>query len=80
MEIKVLGTGCSRCNKLEKEVINALAELDIAAEVTKVEDIAEIMKYSIMALPALVVNEKVVVKGRVPSGIELKKILISNNQ
>lgn len=79
MEIKILGPGCPRCQALEKSVINALAELDIAADVSKVEDIIRIMKYGIMHTPALVINEKVVISGRVPSAAELKEILIKNN-
>ncbi len=75
MEIKILGTGCPNCKALEKATINALAELDITANVSKVEDIMEIMKYGVVATPALVINEKVVIKGRVPSENEIKEIL-----
>jgi small redox-active disulfide protein 2 len=78
MEIKILGPGCVRCKTLEKEVINSLAELDIAADVSKVEDIMKIMEYGIMHTPALVINEKVVMSGRVPSSAEIKEILIKN--
>ena len=78
MEIKVLGTGCPRCKALEKEVINALADLDIAANVSKLEDIVKIMEYGIMHTPALVINEKVVLSGRVPSRNELKSLLTQN--
>ena len=78
MEIKVLGTGCPRCKALEKEVINALADLDIAANVSKLEDIVKIMEYGIMHTPALVINEKVVLSGRVPSRKELKSLLTQN--
>ena len=48
MEIKVLGVGCPKCIALEKAVINCLAELDIAADVRKVEDINEMMEYGIL--------------------------------
>ena len=75
MEIKILGAGCPKCKALEKATINALAELDIAANVSKVEDIMEILKYGVVATPALVINEKVVIKGRVPSEKEIKEIL-----
>ncbi len=75
MEIKVLGPGCSRCENLEKEVINALAELDVAADVKKVKDIQEIMSYKIMSTPALVINGKVKVTGRVPKREEIKKFI-----
>ena len=76
MEIKILGTGCPKCNALEKATINALAELDIAANVSKIEDIMQIMNYGIISTPALVIDEKVVIKGRVPSKEEIKKLLL----
>ena len=75
MEIKILGTGCTKCKALEKATINALAELDIAANVSKVEDIMQIMNYGVISTPALVIDEKVVIKGRVPSENEIKEIL-----
>lgn len=75
MEIKVLGTGCARCKQLEKDVINALADLNVTADVEKVEDIKKIMAYKVMSTPALVVNGKVKVAGRVPRPDELKKII-----
>jgi small redox-active disulfide protein 2 len=75
MEIKVLGPGCARCENLEKEVINALAELDVAADVKKVKDIQQIMSYKIMATPDLVINGKVKVTGRVPRRDEIKKYI-----
>jgi small redox-active disulfide protein 2 len=78
MEIKVLGTGCPRCKTLEKEVINSLAELDVAANVSKVEDIVKIMEYGILHTPGLVINGKVVISGRVPSRKELKNLITQN--
>ena len=78
MEIKVLGTGCANCKTLEKSVFNALAEMDFQANVEKVEDITKIMAYGIMRTPALVINEKVVFYGRVPSVKELKEIIEQN--
>ncbi|MCK9616366.1 MAG: thioredoxin family protein [Lentimicrobiaceae bacterium] len=75
MKIKVLGTGCSNCKNLEKATVNALAEMDLAAEVEKVEDIQKIMAYGVMRTPALVIDEKVVLNGRVPSVSELKEII-----
>lgn len=75
MNIQVLGTGCQKCKSLEKETREVLAQNNIEATITKVEDIVEIMKFSVMTTPALVVDGKVVVKGRVPSNDELKKIL-----
>lgn len=79
MEIKVLGTGCANCKTLEKLTFNALADLNIDANVEKVEDIVKIMGYGIMRTPALVINEKVVLSGRVPSVTELKEIIQRNN-
>jgi small redox-active disulfide protein 2 len=75
MEIKILGTGCPNCNNLEKATINALAEMNLDAKVVKEEDIAKIMGYGIMRTPGLVIDEKVVLSGRVPSISELKEII-----
>ncbi len=75
MEIKVLGTGCQKCHTLEKAVRDVVLADNIAADVEKVEDIIEIMNYGVMATPALVVDGKVVVKGRVPSAKEIREFL-----
>jgi len=75
MEIKILGTGCAKCKTLEKLTREVVQQNAINATITKVEDITEIMKYHIMATPALVVNEKVEIKGRVPSAAEIKEVL-----
>lgn len=78
MEIKVLGTGCPKCKQLEKAVTDTLAELDIAANVSKVQDIMKIMEYGILHTPGLVINGKVVLSGRLPSSNELKQLLTQN--
>jgi len=75
MEIKILGPGCPKCKTLEKLTREVVEKNGIDATITKVEDIMEIMKYGIMTTPALVVNEKVEIKGRVPSADEIKQIL-----
>jgi small redox-active disulfide protein 2 len=75
MEIKILGTGCPKCKSLEKLTREAVEKNGIQATITKVDDITEIMKYHIMATPALVVNEKVEIKGRVPSVSEIMEVL-----
>lgn len=76
MEIKILGTGCPKCKTLEKLTREVVEKNGIHATIIKVEDITEIMKYHIMATPALVVNEKVEIKGRVPSEAEIKEVLL----
>jgi small redox-active disulfide protein 2 len=78
MEIKVLGTGCAKCKTLEKLTRVAVAEIGISAEIEKVEDIYKIMSMGVMQTPALVINEKVVHSGRLPSVAEIKEILIKN--
>jgi len=75
MEIKILGTGCSNCKNLEKATREAVAELNLDATVIKEEDIVKIMSYGIMRTPALVLDEKVLFYGRVPSVNEIKEIL-----
>jgi small redox-active disulfide protein 2 len=75
MEIKILGTGCAKCKSLEKITREVVTLNGIQATIIKVEDIQEIMKYHIMSTPALVVNEKVEIKGYVPSAEEIKKVL-----
>ncbi|HZJ80284.1 MAG TPA: thioredoxin family protein [Dysgonamonadaceae bacterium] len=75
MQIKVLGTGCKKCNELEQAIRNAIEALDIDATIEKEEDIMRIMEYGVNRTPALVVDGKVVVSGRVPSEKELKELL-----
>lgn len=72
MTIKILGTGCPKCKNLEKLTTEVVAENNIEAEISKVEDIIEIMKYGVLSTPGLVINEKVAISGRVPSKDEIK--------
>lgn len=72
MEIRILGTGCPRCNELEKRTINALAELNVGADVQKVNDIKKISEYGVFVTPGLVINDKVKSSGRLPSSEEIK--------
>jgi small redox-active disulfide protein 2 len=75
MEIKVLGPGCPKCKTLEKLTREVVEQNSIDATVTKVDDIVEIMNYGVMTPPALVVDGKVVVKGRIPSAEEIRKLI-----
>jgi small redox-active disulfide protein 2 len=75
MEIKILGPGCPKCKTLDKLTREVVEKNGIKATITKVEDIMEIMKYGVMSTPALVVDEKVVMKGRIPSADEIKQFL-----
>lgn len=72
MHIKVLGSGCPKCKKLEQITREAMQELGLEGQLEKVTDFAEIMKYPILATPALVVNEKVVCFGYLPTKDEVK--------
>ncbi len=71
MKIKVLGPGCARCRQLEQVTKDAIKELAINAEIEYVKDIKKIMEYPILTTPGLVINEKLVVSGRVPSKAEI---------
>jgi small redox-active disulfide protein 2 len=73
MEIRVLGPGCPRCGEVEKRTINALADLNVDADVQKVTDIKKISEYKVFGTPALVINGKVKSSGRIPSPKEIKK-------
>jgi small redox-active disulfide protein 2 len=75
MEIKILGPGCPKCKTLEQLTRDVVSKNGIDATITKVDDIMEIMKYNIMTTPALVIDGKVVVKGRIPSAEEIKQLL-----
>lgn len=75
INIKVLGTGCPKCNDLEKLTRRVVSDNKIEAEIEKVENIMDIMNYGIMRTPALVVEGEVKFSGRLPSEKELKEIL-----
>lgn len=75
MQIKILGQGCANCKKLYEETAKAVQELGVDAEITKVEDIKDIVKFGVMRTPALVVNDNVKAVGKVLTAEEIKKIL-----
>jgi small redox-active disulfide protein 2 len=71
MKIKVLGTGCAKCQALEKTTKEAIKDLGIDAEIEHVRDIQKIMEYPILSTPGLVIDENLVSSGRVPSKAEV---------
>ena len=75
MEIKILGTGCSKCKTLYRDVEEVLKEKHIEATLVKIEDIGEILKYGVMSLPAIIIDGKVAVQGAKLSKDEIVKIL-----
>lgn len=75
MKIEILGAGCMKCKDLYQSTMNAVAELDIAAEVLKVEDINVIMKYGVMMTPALVIDGEVKSTGKVLSVDKIKELI-----
>lgn len=77
MEIKVLGPGCTNCVILDRMVHEVVADLGIVANFEKVEDYAEIAGYGVLSTPALVIDGKVVLSGRVPTSRHLKEIFQS---
>jgi small redox-active disulfide protein 2 len=74
-KIEIIGTGCMKCKRLAKNVEKAVAEMNLDAEIRKVEDITEIMDKGIMLTPALMVDGELKVSGRVADVAELKRIL-----
>ena len=76
--IKILGTGCPSCISAEKVVTDVVKELNIEAKIIKVTEILDIMMYDVMRTPAIVIDEKVVITGRVPSKNEMKALLVDN--
>lgn len=76
LQIKVLGSGCANCKRLERETKTALDNLGFPHELTKVTDYADIASYGVMSTPALVINEEVVVSGRVPKRSDIATLLV----
>ena len=75
MNVKILGSGCPNCKRLEKTTREALAEMGVEATVTKVTDFADILSYNIIATPGLVIDEQVVSYGRVPNRAEITSLI-----
>ena len=75
MDIKILGSGCAKCQTLESLTRDGITELGLDAEFEHVTDPAEIASWGVMATPALVIDDEVVVSGRVPSASDVKQML-----
>jgi small redox-active disulfide protein 2 len=85
MNIKILGSDCPNCQKIESNTKKALEELKMETTVEKITDIQKIMEYNVMSMPVLIVDEKVVIAGSVPDVDQIKEILANykmsaNNQ
>jgi len=75
MDVKILGTGCAKCNQLENVTKEVLKEMGLEIQIDHVKDIQKIMEYPILTTPGLVINDELVLAGRVPSRAELTKII-----
>lgn len=75
MIIKILGPGCAKCKTTYSNVLEAIKELGIQAEIVKIEDMKEIMSYNVLTTPVLMLDDVVLVKGRVADVNEIKKLL-----
>ena len=71
LTIKVLGSGCANCKRVEQIVHKVVDEMTLQAEIIKVTEYPEIMKYNVMSTPGLVINEKIVSTGRIPTPAEV---------
>ncbi len=77
LTIKILGSGCANCKRLEQITRKVIEEMELQAEVIKVTDYNDILKYNIISTPGLVINEKVVSSGRIPTPAEVTVFLTS---
>lgn len=76
MNIKIVGSGCAKCKTTYNNVLEALKVTGVQADVIKIEDIEEMMKYNVLTTPVLMINDTVVVKGRVADINEIKELLL----
>lgn len=75
LTIKILGPGCANCRKLEAVARDAVAATNVQADFVKVSDMAQIMRYDLLSTPGLVINERLVSSGRIPTVAEVQKWL-----
>ena len=76
MYIKVLGPGCPKCKTTYTNVLEALKQTGVEAQVEKIEDIEEMMKYNVLTTPVLMIDEVAIIKGRVADVNEIKQLLL----
>jgi len=79
MKIQIAGPGCPRCQATEKNVMNACSELNLAADISHIYDIKEYAKLGVRMTPAVIVDGKVIISGKIPTVEELKKVLPALN-
>lgn len=77
LTIKVLGSGCANCKRVEQIARKVVEEMSVEAEVIKVTEYPDIMAYNIMSTPGLVINEKVVCSGRIPTSAEVTTFVVN---
>ena len=75
MNIKVIGSGCDKCDKVYAAVCEAVSELEMDAEIEKVEDLIEIVKLGVRSAPSVMIDGKLVIYGQVPTKEQIKKLL-----
>lgn len=75
MDIKILGSGCTKCQTLERITHEAVDELGLSADFEKITDPGEIAAWGVMSTPALVIDDQVVLSGRVPTSDDIKRLL-----
>lgn len=75
-QIKVLGPGCAKCKTTYNNAVEAVKQTGIEAEVIKIEDIEEMMKYNVLTTPVLMIDEVALIKGRVADVTEIKQLLL----
>jgi small redox-active disulfide protein 2 len=75
MEIKVLGTGCKKCRATKEAIMQVVDEMGVDAQIEEVTEMSEIMKYNVLATPGVVINGKVISKGKVPKKKEIARWL-----
>ncbi|MCX7831801.1 MAG: thioredoxin family protein [Actinobacteria bacterium] len=80
LTIKVLGTGCPNCRKLEETVKKALNEINLQADIVLVKDVNEIVSHGVILTPGLIINDKLKCSGRVPKLDEVKEWILEEKQ